>query len=168
MTVLLVLFPEQRGIDLITPDAQSRAFWSSVLRTFGGMGSRRDDVFGSVLRQLSLLVRNPGCLVTLLRYVRFRLQQEHLGLEVLWRFVWGRALGLNIVLHNFMSTGELTEPRSEVVQQRLSACTFRGALKRGEDWIAVPMCTMNTEYREAIYAEQIAVGGRDGSDGVKR
>ncbi len=80
----------------------------------------------------------------------------------------GRAFGINIVLHNFMNACDLAETHSEVVQKRLSACTFRGALKRGEDWIAVPMCTMNTEYREGIYAEQIAVGGRDGTDGVKR
>jgi hypothetical protein len=168
MTVLLVLFPERRAINLITPDAQSRDFWSSLLRTFGGMGSRGEDAFSSMLRKLSILVRNPAFLVKLLRYVRFRLQQENLGLEVLWRFVCGRALGINIVLHNFMSACDLAETHSEVVQKRLSACTFRGALKRGEDWIAVPMCTMNTEYREGIYAEQIAVGGRDGTDGVKR
>lgn len=165
MTTLLILFPEQRVINLIPSDAPSRVFWSSVLRTFGGMGSRRADAFNSVLRKLSILVRNPTFLVKLVRYVRFRLQQERLGLDVLWRFLRGRARGLNVVLHNFMSACDLAEPRGDVVKRRLSACAFRGAARRGEDWTAVPMCAMNAEHREGIYAEQIAVGGSDRVDG---
>ena len=75
---------------------------------------------------------------------------------------------LNSAFMVHMSACDLAEPHSDVVKKRLAACTFRGALKRGEDWIAVPMCTMNAEYREAIYAEQIALSGSDSVDRVKK
>ena len=69
----------------------------------------------------------------------------------------GRVRGLNIVMHNFMDAAEAASGDREV-EERLVACSFRGAVKREGDWVAVPMCSMNAEEREQIYAEQIDAG----------
>lgn len=157
MSTLLILFPERRIINLIPSDAKSRSFWSALLQSFGGAGGRGERFFESFLRKLSIIMHHPTLLLKLLRYTVYRLREEGLGLATPFRFLLGQGRGVNIVLHNFISVCELAEPRSEAVNKRLAACSFRGAVKRGEQWVAMPMCTMNAEHRAAIYAEQIAV-----------
>ncbi len=161
MTSLMVLYPERRVVNLIPSDESSRAYWSAVLQVFGGVGSRGESLFESFLRKLTLLARHPSILWRTLGYTRYRLRQECLGPGVLWRLLRGRVRGFNIVLHNFMSAAEMAEPRSDVVEKRLVACSFRGAVRRDGKWVAVSMCEMNAEERTNLYAAQInAPSGR--------
>lgn len=156
MTILLVLFPERRVINLVPRDKRSGEFWSMLLQVFGGIGVSGQNPVTSFMRKLSVVLRHPVLVVRLLSYVRHRLQQENLGVNVLWRMARGQARGFNLVMHNFMDPCDLNHPQAEVVRQRLRACSFRGAIKRDGVWVAEPMCTMNTHHRESLYADQIA------------
>ncbi|MFQ6021850.1 MAG: hypothetical protein ACE5NW_03935 [Acidiferrobacterales bacterium] len=160
VATLLVLFPARRVINLIPSDVRSRVFWSSLLQHFGGVSARGEYAFESTVRELSILLRHPSFLLKLVRYSWWRLQREGLGASGLMSVLSGQARGINVVLHNFMSARDLAEPRSETVNKRLAACAFRGVVRRGEHWIAVPMCTMNAHHRPHIYAEQIAASSR--------
>ncbi len=73
----------------------------------------------------------------------------------MWRLLQGRVRGFNVVLHNFMSAAEVAKPRSDVVEKRLVACSFRGAVRRDGKWVAVSMCEMNAEERANLYAAQV-------------
>lgn len=46
------------------------------------------------------------------------LRQEGLGLSLLWALLRGRARGLNLVMHNFMSAHELAQSRDQVARER--------------------------------------------------
>ncbi|MEM7582690.1 MAG: hypothetical protein AAF560_04870 [Acidobacteriota bacterium] len=168
---LLVVFPEADSpavgesaepiepqvINLFDDSAESRAFVSYMLSRFGGVGARGASHLEANVRRLGLVLRHPGSLWKVARYARVIAKREGLGPGDLWRAVRGRTrFGvLSVVQHNFMSADEVAEPRSERVQQRLAACSFRGAVQRGGDWVDVPMCTMNARERESLYDAQI-------------
>ena len=154
MTSLLVLFPERRVINLIPSDPRSRAFWSRVLNVFGGTGARGEFPSESVLRKLSALARHPTMLWRIPQYALRRMREEGLGPGFVGRALTGRLSALNIVMHNFMSASDLQRPRREVIETRLSACSFRGAVRRNGEWVAMPMCEMNVDHRESIYAQR--------------
>lgn len=156
LTTILVLFPEGRIINLIPSDARSRAFWSVILRVFGGVGGRGEDVSASVLRKLSAALHNPSVFWHTLRYAIGFLRREGGAADLLSHALRGKVGGLNVVLHNFMSHADMQRPRSEVVEKRLRACVFRGAVMHHGEWTAIPMCEMNGEYREPLYANRIA------------
>ncbi len=63
-------------------------------------------------------------------------------------------------MHNFMSESQVAQPRSEVVEERLRACSLRAVVKRNGEWVAVPMCSMNVEEREALYSAKIEGKGQ--------
>jgi hypothetical protein len=158
--VLLVLFPERRVINLVPSDKRSRRFWSTLLRVFGGTGVSGQDPMTSRLRKLSIALHHPIATVKLLGYVRDRLHEEYLGMDVLWRMVRGQARGFNLIMHNFMDASDLIPPQTGIVQQRLQACSFRGAIKKDGVWMAEPMCTMNVDHRESVYAGQISAANK--------
>jgi hypothetical protein len=155
-TVLLVLFPQQRVVNLITDDRAGRECWSVLLRLFGGTGVSGQDRRLSWAKKTGVVLRNPWATAKLIGSARRQLGQENLGLSVLWELLRGRAKGLNLIMHNFMSTAQLAHPRDDVTRDRLAACSFRGAIWRNGKWLAEPMCTMNVEHRESLYAQQIA------------
>ena len=155
-TLLLVLFPERRVINLVPSDTQSGRFWSTLLRVFGGTGVSGQDPMTSRMRKFSIALRHPIVVVKLLSYVRNRLHEENLGTEVLWRMLRGQARGFNLIMHNFIDASDLISPHTDIVQQRLQACSFRGAIKRDGVWVAEPMCTMNVDHRKSMYAGQIS------------
>lgn len=172
-TTLLVLLPprhrqygssdqEPRVIDLISDDTASRAFWPALLATFGGIGSRGERQLEANLRRLGVFLRHPAMVGKLVGYAFAVRRREDLRLvELIRAFLGGRLRALGIVQHNFMSADEVAEPRSDEVEKRLAACCFRGAVRRGGDWVAMPMCAMNGDYREALYSAQIASAGRE-------
>ncbi len=161
MTTVLVLFPEGRKIDAIPSDDRTRELWGRIYDVFGGVGGRGADHMDANLRRFALLARRPDILAEVLSYVRHRGRQEGLSLARLAaRAARGQVGALNIVQHNFMDETEVRsdDPR---VQRRLQACAFRGAVKDGESWKAVPMCSLNSGDRADIYAQQIeSQGGR--------
>lgn len=157
--ILAVLYPEGRVVNVFAGDAESRAFWDALLDTFGGLGSRVADAFEANLRRLALLARRPSFLAEVWRYGRHLLRREGLGVvEVSSHLARGRVGFLTVVQHNFMSTEEVRSD-SDVVRKRLQACSFRGAVKSGDGWRSVPMCAMNADQREDLYAAQIAAAG---------
>ncbi len=157
MTSLLVRYPDGRVFNIMPADPTSRRFWSSILRTFGGVGSRGADRLDANLRRVALVARHPTILARIAGYGLRRMREEHLGPSFLADAARGRLRVLNIVQHNFMSVDEVAEPRSDRVQERLAACSFRGAVRSDGGWVAVPMCSMNVKEREAFYADQIQV-----------
>lgn len=88
-----------------------------------------------------------------------RLRRDGGAAELLSHVVRGQVRGLNVAMHNFMSAADVRRPRTEVVEERLAACLFRGAVLRDGAWTAVPMCEMNAEVRERLYADQITAAG---------
>lgn len=154
MTSLAVFHDLDRVVNLIEADERSRAFWSRILDTFGGVGARGERFWESVLRKLAVLARHPAFVGELVSYILFRLRREKLGLRGLWAAARGRVSGLNIVLHNFMSQEEV-ERGGATVEKRLRACSFRGAVERDGEWVAMPMCEMNAAERERLYDLQI-------------
>ena len=156
MTSLLVLFPDGRVINMIPADPDSRAYWSEILRLFGGIGARGESFAESVLRKAVVAVKNPSILAQTARYALRRLREAEVGLGILPKLVTGRVGGLNIVLHNFMSASQL-EAGGPEIEKRLKSCSFRGAVKKNGHWEAVPMCEMNIKERETLY--DIQIGG---------
>ncbi len=164
-TSLVVLYPpgrrgEPRVVNLIDADEASRAFWPALLETFSGIGSRGESHTEANVRRLAIIARRPQILWQTAVYARAVLRREGLSPGQLLRtLIAGRFRVLGVVQHNFMDAQEVEAPRSETVAQRLAACSFRGAIRRGEEWTAVPMCTMNVEQREDLYADRIRVKG---------
>ena len=156
MTTLMVTYPEHRIINLFPTDARSRSFWKSILRTFGAIDFRDDRPAETLLRILAASIRRPSIVGEVLGYIRYRMQQEKLGIGVIQRLLRGQIRFLNIVQHNFMNAADIVGPRSDTVQKRLDACAFKGAVRRNGEWVAVSMCEVNT-LREDIYATQIDI-----------
>ncbi len=162
LSSLLVLYPSAspetpRVINLFDDDDTSRYFLSSMLATFGGIGARGESHSEANLRRLGLVLRYPSSLWRVARFAGFIARREGVGFVDLVRVLLGRGhfRVLSVVQHNFMSAAEVAEPRSERVEKRLAACSFRGAVRRRGDWVDVPMCAMNANEREDLYSAQI-------------
>ena len=156
MTTVLVQ-PAGKVVNLIPADAQTRSLWKGILEVFGGIGSRGVSDWEANLQRASLVLRHPSVIWRILRYAAVRAHKEGLGVRFLLDAARGRVGTLNIVMHNFMSTAAVVEGSQEV-QQRLAACSFRGAVEKDGVWEAMPMCTMNALDRESIYQLRIAEG----------
>ncbi len=105
--------------------------------------------------KLAVVFRHPGLLWQFFRYVVYLTRHGGLTAGMMISLVSGRAKGFNLVMHNFMSEEQLARTDDAVVQDRLAACSFRGAVKQDGEWIAVPMCEMNANLRPQIYAREI-------------
>ena len=152
---LAVLYPEGRVINLFSGDEESRRFWNEVFETWGGIGSRGHDHLRANLQRFSMLLRRPAVLGESGRFLRHVLARERLSWTRLLTYLPGRNIAtLNIVQHNFMDAEQIRSD-SEIVRQRLAACSFRGAVRGEEGWEAVPMCAMNTDQRRDLYARKI-------------
>jgi len=156
LTTLLALHPERRVINLLPGDPVSRAYAEVFLRTFQRIGATGELPLEGFLRRLALILRRPAIVPATWRYARHRSRTEGLSLARLaWRLARSEGRFLNVVLHNFMNAEEVAEPRSERVEKRLAACSFRGAVRRNGNWEAVPMCELNAGEREELYTGQI-------------
>lgn len=154
MTTALLRPRDRRAINLMPSDESGRRFVGALLASFGGVGSRGHDHRRANLQRLGVLLRRPAFLWRALCFVVQLARRERLGLGFVMDLLRGRARPLNIVLHNFMSSDELARG-GEIVEKRLAACSFRGAVERDGEWVAVPMCSMNIEEREDLYQQQI-------------
>ena len=150
--------PQKHLVDLLPAGLPTERFVETLLRTFGGVGSRGNDSLVANLQRLSLLARSPSMLwrtLDMLRHI-----QRSSGLS-LFRLVGGgaqamrRGAVLNLVQHNFMDAATIAEG-SEETATRLTACSFRGAVRENGAWRAVPMCEVNAGPREDLYSLQIS------------
>lgn len=152
---LAVFFPEGKVVNLFAGDEESRVFWDDVLATWGGVGSRGADNWLANLQRLSLLARRPTVAAAGWRFARHLLSQQNLSLPRALSLLLRRQVAtLNVIQHNFMSAEEIRSG-SSTVRERLQGCSFRGAVRKGEEWEAVPMCAMNVDQRQEIYAQEI-------------
>ena len=138
-------------INLLETDERSRRYWRRMLEVFGGVGSREPDTMQANLRRLGLFLRQPGFAFESIAYLFYRLRRDRIRIEHWRRFLAGKLLPLSLVQHDFMDAGQVAAG-GPVVEARLAACSFRGAVERGGEWVSVPMCTMNALEREPLPA----------------
>lgn len=145
-------------VDTMPRSAAGDRFRAELLRVFGGVGSRGASHWVANAQRIGLLLRHPSFLWTTLRFVASL--GRTVGARRVTRLVGGllrgRVAPLNVVMHNFMSADEVAEPRTPEVEDRLNACSFRGAVRDADgSWRAVAMCAMNSLERERIYDNEI-------------
>lgn len=162
MTTVLIDGSGQ-SLDMMPRSEAADRFREDLLRVFGGVGSRGGSHWVANAQRLGLLVRNPSFLVSAARFVASlrRGGGSRRLVRAVFDAVRGRAAPLNVVMHNFMSAEDVAEPRSQEVEDRLAACSFRGAVRTSDgSWRAVSMCEMNSLEREGIYDDQIEKHGK--------
>ena len=150
----MVVYPEGEIINLIPTDDRSRSFFKSILEIFGPIELRGDLPIETGFRIGSLFMRNPSVFWETLKYIHYRIRQTRQGYNLIGRFLSGHVRFLNVVQHNFMNSRDVIGQRSTLVEKRLNACSFRGAIWQNNQWTLIPMCEINTQ-RETIYRHQI-------------
>jgi hypothetical protein len=125
------------------------------LEVFGGVGSRGESNLEANLQRLGQLARHPGFIGELSSYLWYRMRGDRLGLRFFMQGLKGRVVPLNLVQHNFMSAEDIARGGTEV-EERLAACSFRGAVEYDGRWVSVPMCSMNAVERETLYEIEIS------------
>ena len=153
---LVVRSSDQKTVRLSGEAPAARRFWAALLKHFSGVGARGANRSQVWLRKVAIVARHPMMLLHGARFAGHLFMREGMTLGFLWSVITGQAKGFNIVMHNFMDDAELTGQRSATVQQRLEACSFRGAVKQDGEWKQVPMCEMNATMRREIYGGRIA------------
>ena len=160
-TTLLI---DQRGgsyLPVLPNDSKTRALFTEVLTTLGAVSTMTTD---SLLpyRVAGAFAQHPRLA---LRCVAHAFKLGASG-QIPPRFVRalliGRAHTLNIGTHNFMHTSQVANaPNDRVIQARLDACVFKGAVKDRAtgNWEAVPMCVMNQSRWSELHAERVAGAG---------
>lgn len=126
-----------------------RGYLSRLLRAVGGYSVRGKSRAENLLGIASLTLRSPLLLVESLLYCFYRLWGDRRAVvRTLAAAARSRNLSvrpLALVVHKFMSPGELETPLG---QERLQACTFRLPVM-GE---MIPMCELNaTGLRSKLY-----------------
>jgi hypothetical protein len=147
LSMLLVDPARKRFIDLMPATDYSQSFWSYMVANLGGAGGRSPSTLDSWIRKLSLLLHHPSCLLKGARYITHLAQDTRNPWKLQPGYLRGEIGYVKIVMHNFIDDALLREPRSRAIQQRLDACSFRGAHRVDGEWQAVPMCLMNADYR---------------------
>lgn len=153
--MLLVDLYDRRVVNVLATDDRSRRFYKKLLEVFGGVGSRGESNLEANLQRIGQLARHPGFVGELLSYIGYRIRGDRLGLRFFMRGLRGRVVPLNLVMHNFMDADEIARGGSEV-EERLAACSFRGAVECDGRWVSVPMCSMNAVERETLYEIEIS------------
>ena len=147
LSILLVESGRKRFIDMMPATNYSRSFWTYVVANFGGVGGHGTNGLDSWIRKLSLVLHHPLCLWMAAQYIARLVWDTRDTWNLLLSALKGDVGGIKIVMHNFMDDAVLNEPRTRVVQERLDACSFRGAHRVDGKWQAIPMCLMNAKYR---------------------
>ena len=153
--MLLVDLDDHRVVNVLATDDRSRRFFKRLLETFGGVGSRGESNLEANLQRIGQLARHPGFVGELLSYLWYRIRSDRLGLRFFMQGLKGRVVPLNLVQHNFMGAEQIARGGSEV-EERLAACSFRGAVELDGQWVSVPMCSMNAVERETLYEIEIS------------
>ncbi len=128
-------------------------FWACALNTFGGLGAKSTKPSISLLQKIGGLIRRPSVVLWSVLYAAELAYKRELSLAFAFALLRGKAKGFNLVMHNFMSDGQIAQPQSATVKQRLDACAFKGVVKQHGQWQAVSMCEMNASVRPALYSK---------------
>ncbi len=135
-------------------------FFNKFLRRFGGFTTVHASSRQTILKILSMCVRNVDFLLELPFYGIYRLWGIRSWLPpLLWRCLHLKKIRLRplaIVVHQFMSSGELDTPEG---RERLAACVFKVPV----DGRMVSMCEVNgTDLRLRLNQEQIQPSKQSG------
>ncbi len=146
IAMLIVDTRTNRIIDLMQPSEPMQKFWQTLLKQFGGIGGRGQNSFVALLQKMIVLAKHPSIIARLFEYAFSILKNEPSRLKLVASAVQGHVGAYKIVMHNFIDAKKLENP-DEITQAKLTACSFRGAIKIDGDWQAVPMCMTNAKYR---------------------
>ncbi len=160
---LLIDERSNRFLPLLPTDAKTRDLFTEVLERLGAVSTMTTDgdaeTGGSliVFRVAGGLAQHPGLAARIFLRACSLLFSGALPAEFVVALLTGRAHTINIGTHNFMDAAQVANaPNDPVVQARLDACVFKGAVKNraNGEWEAVPMCAMNQSRWSELYADR--------------
>ncbi|HEY2801965.1 MAG TPA: radical SAM protein [Chthoniobacterales bacterium] len=149
-------------LPLLPSDRKTRDLFAEVLEKLGAVSTMTtdgDSQSGSLIayRVAGALARNPGLAARIVCRLGALVISGAIPGEFLRALARGRAHTINIGTHNFMDAAQVANaPNDPVVQARLDACVFKGAVRNraSGEWEAVPMCAMNQSRWSEVYAER--------------
>lgn len=158
---LLIADGTNHVLPLLPTDQKTRDLLAKVLEKIGALSTVTTDGGGSLLayRVAGAFAKNPRLAARVLYRVGVLVISRAIPWEFLRALARGRAHTINIGTHNFMDASQVANaPNDPVIQARLSACVFKGAVKNraNGEWEAVPMCAMNQNRWGEVYAERVA------------
>ena len=153
--VLLVGDGGEEIASLITAGECSAVFWSRLLETLSGLNIKTNSPVRNTLVRTVAVMRRPSLIVAAFRFLWEQLRGREVSPGLLFAAAIGRARGVNLVLHNFIHQADLIGVRDEKTCARLSACSFRGAVRDSDGWRMLPMCEVNALQRPQIYSRKI-------------
>ncbi len=132
------------------------AAFASALETVGGLSLVTDDAGTAPYRIAGVIARKP----TLFPKIGWHLVRHFAKAGLLGDFARassrGRIHTLGVGMHNFMDAAQVADaPNDATTQCRLDSCVFKGAVKRGGEWEAVPMCSMNQHAWGEVYNDRL-------------
>lgn len=162
---LLIAERTNRLLPLLPTDAKTSQLFTEVLEKLGAISTMTTDgdaeTGGSLIafRTAGALLRYPGLAARILWRLGWLLLTGAIPTEFAVALATGRAHTINIGTHNFMDAAQVANaPNDPVVQARLDACVFKGAVKNRASgaWEAVPMCAMNQSRWSELYSDRLA------------
>ncbi len=162
------LLVEQNGgryFPLLPNDEKTKRLFADILATVGAistMTTDSEDASPLPYRVAGAFARHPRLAARSLRRAAALIASGQVPAPFLRALITGRAHTINIGTHNFMDARQVANaPNDPVVQARLDACVFKGAVKNRAtgDWEAVPMCAMNQSRWSALYADRLREAG---------
>ncbi|MEO5718058.1 MAG: hypothetical protein ABIR29_05745 [Chthoniobacterales bacterium] len=154
-----------RYFPLLPNDEKTKRLFADILATVGAISTMTTDSEGASplpYRVAGAFARHPRLAGRSLCRAAALIASGQLPAPFLRALLTGRAHTINIGTHNFMDARQVANaPNDPVVQARLDACVFKGAVKNRAtgDWEAVPMCAMNQSRWSALYAERLIEAG---------
>ncbi|MGI8958131.1 MAG: radical SAM protein [Chthoniobacterales bacterium] len=158
------LLVEQNGgryFPLLPNDEKTKRLFADILARVGAISTVTTDSEGASslpYRVAGAFARHPQLAGRSLWRAAVLIASGQVPAPFLRALLTGRAHTINIGTHNFMDARQVANaPNDPVVQARLEACVFKGAVKNraSGDWEAVPMCAMNESRWSALYAERL-------------
>jgi len=136
---------------LLPDDPRFDPMLGKILERIGGLSLVNDDAGTPPYKLAGLLLQNAGLLLRLLLYFGPRFSFR------MWRsLLTGKAHTVGIGIHNFMDAEEVARAEDDpVIRARLDACVFKGAIREGNEWKAVPMCSMNQAKWAQVYDQRL-------------
>ena len=150
-----------RYLPLLPNDEKTKRLFADILATIGAISTMTTDSDGAVsllpYRVAGAFARHPTLAGRSLARAAALIVSGEIPARFLRALMTGRAHTINIGTHNFMDASRVANaPNDPVVQARLAACVFKGAVKNraNGEWEAVPMCEMNQARWGELYADR--------------
>jgi len=151
---VIVRSSDRKVVSLSQNGKASQSFWQSLLTQHYGAGDTRGNSIKIFFINLGKTIYDPKLLWHLFGFIRDLYQDQGLTVSMVSALLTGKAKGFNIVMHNFIDAEEVLKPSCQTTRDRLTACSFRGAIERDGTWIPVPMCEVNAEIRPELYRQK--------------